>query len=371
MFVQPTIGRRQDDAMRAELVGTMEATPRGPAPVRQEEPPDMSHARPHARSFALPLAIVVALVAAASVGAAQRTLTVGGSYEGSSIAAATVTVLEVLAAPWLDVRVLVGDSAGSTQSLEWMLAGELDMAVVFGGDAYLAHLGLPDFDSDDDPVEGVRAVGFLFPVVAHLMTAQGSTIHRPGDLAGKRVAVGPPGSGGDAAFERFARQLGIVGDVFMVYVGGERAIELLRAGRVDAYHTLAALPSPVVAAASADGGLRAVSTREEARASGLFERFPFYGEASIDAGAYVGNADAAVETWGDAGVLVVRAGLAADVVYAIATALYGATSGSPGAWPLDLDDALRGVRVPLHEGAARYWRERGVDIPDAALPAPR
>jgi uncharacterized protein len=35
---------------------------------------------------------------------------------------------------------------------------------------------------------------------------------------------------------------------------------------------------------------------------------------------------------------------------------------------MGLENALSGIAFPLHEGAARYWQEVGVDIPEIAMP---
>ena len=81
------------------------------------------------------------------------------------------------------------------------------MAVSFSSDIHEAFFGLEKFAGK--PLTDLRAVGVVFFGVAHLMTYTDSGIRNIDDLAGKRVAVGNPGSGTFASAERVFRAVGM------------------------------------------------------------------------------------------------------------------------------------------------------------------
>ena len=85
---------------------------------------------------------------------------------------------------------------------------------------------------------------------------------------------------------------------------------------------------------------------------------------SVPAGAYAGLP--AVETIAMSVQLLVAEDLEADLVYILTARLWSAEMGRRlrAAHPLGaevaIDGALAGLEVPLHRGAERYYRERGL-----------
>ncbi|MGI9420003.1 MAG: TAXI family TRAP transporter solute-binding subunit [Geminicoccaceae bacterium] len=61
--------------------------------------------------------------------------------------------------------------------------------------------------------------------------------------------------------------------------------------------------------------------------------------------------------------LIARADVSADVVYAIVKAIFEngpfLNTTSERVWDLSIDQTLRGLQLPVHPGAHRYYRERG------------
>ena len=88
--------------------------------------------------------------------------------------------------------------------------------------------------------------------------------------------------------------------------------------------------------------------------------------ASIPAGTYTGQ-DAAVPTASVVNYLVTQEGVSDDLAYAMTKAVYEnvatLTAAHSAAKAISLDTALSGLPVPLHPGAARYFKEKGLNPP--------
>ena len=105
----------------------------------------------------------------------------------------------------LDVSVTA--TGGSVENIRRVNGAEAEMGLSFSSDVHEAYNGLEQFKGK--PLTNYRAVGLVFFGVAHTITFADSGIRTVDDLAGKRVAVGTPGSGTFASAERVFRALGV------------------------------------------------------------------------------------------------------------------------------------------------------------------
>jgi TRAP transporter TAXI family solute receptor len=116
-----------------------------------------------------------------------------------------------------------------------------------------------------------------------------------------------------------------------------------------------------------------LATLAESEAAGFFEAYPFYSAFTVPAGSYPG-VDAPVETWRDAGIWIVSADMDEDLVYNMTKAIYDSAGlehmlrVTNVAREMGIENALSGIALPLHPGAARYWAEVGVAITAVAQP---
>jgi TRAP transporter TAXI family solute receptor len=96
---------------------------------------------------------------------------------------------------------------------------------------------------------------------------------------------------------------------------------------------------------------------------GLQKKHPFYINITIPGGTYKGiNQD--VETLGFASCLFTHKNIPAENVYKMTKALYEhsdeiAQIHQAGKW-IKLETAKKGIFIPFHEGAARYFKEKGI-----------
>jgi uncharacterized protein len=322
-------------------------------------------------SFLAPFLVAATALLFAPVHA--QSLTMGGGFFGGTFNVFVVGIRDAIAVDLPDVTITATTSAGSIENLRRILAGEMDMAVAFAGDAYLAFNNLEAFDDDEEPASGIRALGYLYPATSQVVVRADGDIHDIADLAGKRIAVGDIGSGTHMSMQRFLGVAGILDDVTFVFVGGRDASEMLFAGQVDAYHALLGVPNATLLHSLAQGDVRILDTLGTALRAGFFDRYPFYSPVVIAAGSYQGI-DEDVLTWKDSALWIVSADLDDDLVYAMMQSVYEGASPdhfrhtAAVAGDMGPDTALRGVLFPLHAGAARFWEDRGLELAAPARP---
>ncbi|MDA0633664.1 TAXI family TRAP transporter solute-binding subunit [Nonomuraea sp. MCN248] len=219
-----------------------------------------------------------------------------------------------------------------------------------------ADLGLALADSADFFVRrrprAVSAVARIYLNYMHLVVPAASPITTVRDLAGKRVSVGPEGSGTHLTALRVLEVLRL-----RVTKSGfdlDGSLKALERGAIDALFWSGGVPTPAVATRR---GLRLVPLDEVVlplrRAYG-----PFYEIALVPTGVY--GATRPVQTVGTPSYLVCRAGLPEDVAFDVTRILFESRDrlGAPDAPGMVLVKryAITTGVVPLHEGAARYYR---------------
>ena len=304
--------------------------------------------------------------------AQRQFLSIGGGSTGGTFNTFASGIGDFLSQNIEGLNLTVEGSAGSAENIRRIQEGDMDMGIAFAGDAFLGYNGEGVF-ADGGPYDGIRALGFLYSAVSQLVTLEETGITSVDQLAGQNVAVGGAGSGTQLSLERLLSTLGIYGEIHPVLVAGQNASDQLKNRQVQAYHALYGVPNATVTDTSSTNNVVILSTYDAAEEAGFFEQYPFYSEYVIPAGTFSG-VDEDVKTFRDAGLWIVSAEMDEETVYQLTKTIYDqagldhmnqVTSVASEMGP---DNALVGVEIPLHPGAARYWEEVGVEIPEAAQP---
>ncbi len=279
---------------------------------------------------------------------------------------------------------------GSVQNVAAVSAGQLESALAQSDVAFWAYSGrMPPprrcgAGRDDvaptkstsaalktnAPLGNLRAIAGLYPEDVHVVVRAGSAIRGLRDLRGKRVGMGEPESGtlADARLVLDAAGLNEC-EIKAEYLRLSDAAQALAQGRIDAFFVTAGYPVPAIADLAAEIPTRLVPVPRDV-AERLSRKFSFFGADLIPGGTYPGIDDdtAAVST---RALWVVRAEIPDDLVYAITRALWSEPTkrlldaAHPAGKRIRLSDALDGVAIPFHAGAARFYREAGLKLPDS------
>ncbi len=301
--------------------------------------------------------------------AQRQFLSIGGGSTGGTFNVFSSGIGDYLSRELPQLNITVEGSAGSAENIRRIQGGDLEMGIAFAGDSYLAYSGLDAFA--DSPAPNLRAVGFLYNAVSQVVALKGSGISDLADLQGKTIAVGGAGSGTQLSLERMLTKLEI--DISAVFIAGQNASDALKNRQVNAYHALFGVPNATVTDTSSTNDIVILSSYDTLAAAGFFEDFPFYSRYVIPAGAFRG-VDEDVVTFSDPGLWVVNVNMDEDLVYEMTKAIYSEAGlehmriVTSVASEMGLDSALTGIALPLHPGAARFWEEMGVEIPEIAQP---
>jgi TRAP transporter TAXI family solute receptor len=260
---------------------------------------------------------------------------------------------------------------GSVGNLRLVNSGDIESGLVQADLAGWAYDGLRLF-AGGGPLRELRAIGSLFPAVAHLVVRADSPIRSLADLKGKSVAVGEAGSGSAADAAVLFEAAGLEHDVIQKNLRPGPGAAEVRAGTTDAMFIVGGAPVPVVRDLAASESVRLIPI-EGAVVENLKKAFSRYRVTTIPAGTYPGI-DAPVATIGFSVLWAVNSRVEPDLVYAITKALWNPATAKllsviePAGSQIRLESALDGLSLPLHPGAARYYREVG--LPVDGTPAP-
>lgn len=308
-----------------------------------------------------------------SLGFAQRQfVSIGGGSTGGTFNTFSSGIGDYLSQNIEGLNMTVEGSAGSAENIRRIQGGDLEMGIAFAGDAFLAYNG-EDVFVEDGAYDGIRAIGFLYSAVSQIVALEESGIASVADLEGRTVAVGGAGSGTQLSLERLLSTLGVYDSLDPVLVAGQNASDSLKNRQVEAYHALYGVPNATVTDTSSTNDIVILSTYDDAEAAGFFEQYPFYTEYVIPGGTFAG-VDEDVTTFRDAGLWIASADMDEETVYQMTKAIYDQAGlehmlqVTNVAGEMGTDNALVGVQLPLHPGAARYWEEVGVEIPEVAAP---
>ncbi len=260
-------------------------------------------------------------------------------------------------------------SAGSVENIRRLDSGEADFGIAYSGDAWLARQG--KLNGDPKSYRNIRAVAYLYGAPAHLVVPADSTIRSVEELAGHRIAIGAAGSGAATAARRFFTVVGIWQKLKVRMIGYNRAAQALAAGRVDAVWVFAGLPNASVTQLAAKMPIRLLDTWPAGKRQGLNRAFPFYTPVTIPAGTYAGI-NRETRTFQDAAIWLagshVEAGLvkqALEEIFSPAGLTFMARVKKT-AKEMSIPRGLTGIVIPVHPGAAVFWRSKGLKaIPGA------
>lgn len=313
------------------------------------------------------LVLLLVLCVGALWSCRQRPLSqFGGGPTGSTLHHFAEGLVGLINQEDLPYRLVLNRSGGSLANLTEVNEGNLDMSLVYAGDASLGSQG--KIDSNLPPTAHVRALARLYGAPAQLVVLQRSAIHSPRELKRRRVAIGNPGSGAALAAERYFRTLGLWREIIPVYLGTVMALEDLEKGAVEAVWEQSGVPSAPLQAFARRTNLRLLDLQSDALASGLFAQFPFYTATYIPAGTYRGlNSD--VATFQDAALWVANERVSAEFIRKALELVFSDAGqkqllkADPVAKDLSLELGLYGVHIPLHPGALEFWQQKGIALP--------
>src|SRR5688572_16821905 len=260
------------------------------------------------------------------------------------------------------IRCSVESTGGSAFNINTIKGGELDFGLTQSDVQYNALKGLAQFK--DGAYGDLRAVYSVHPEPFTVLARKELNAKTVTDLKGKRVNVGNPGSGTRASMEELLTAVGWKLSDFSL-ASELRADEhgaALCDNKIDAFFYGVGHPSANIQDPTTSCGAKLVSITGPAVDKLVAEK-PFYAKATIPGGLYPNNPDGA-QTYGVLATVVASSKTSPDLVYQVVKAVFDNFDEfkklHPALANLSPQNMVKdGNSAPLHEGALRYYREKG------------
>jgi TRAP transporter TAXI family solute receptor len=260
------------------------------------------------------------------------------------------------------VRASAEVTAASVDNLKLIRDEKADLAFALADTLADALAGRGPF-AGGRPVPAA-AIAVLYSNYTQIITRASSGISSVGDLRGKVVSTGSPGSGTEVIAFRLLKAAGLNPghDVTRQGLGASESADALKDGKIDAFFWSGGLPSAAVQDLSHTPGIRIRLLPSAELVPALQREFgALYFRVDVPAGAYPGVSEP-IPVVGVSNVLVVNRSMSDQLAYDITRVLFEhqpeLAAIHPEARHLSLTTAVAGSPAPLHPGAERYYNER-------------
>jgi TRAP transporter TAXI family solute receptor len=254
-------------------------------------------------------------------------------------------------------------TAGSVENVKAVAAGHFESGLSQSDVVHWAYHGQAMFKGEAQ-LPNLRLIANLYPESIHLVARKDAKIASVKNLRGKRVSLDAVGSGTRADALLILRAYGMTEkDLKAVSVKSDQAASMIIKGELDAYFFIGGYPALGVADL-AERGLIELVPLVGPEAAAIIKRDRFFTADTIPEGTYADIGD--VRTLSVNAQWVVSAASDADVIYRITKALWHENNrrildaGHQKGRLIRIETALKGVSIPLHPGAERYYQEIGV-----------
>ena len=255
-------------------------------------------------------------------------------------------------------------TGGSKDNIQGIDVNDYQLGTVQSDVMHYAWNGTRAFETDGK-IDTFRTVAGLYAEAVQLVTTN-PNVKSVADLKGKKVSIGAPGSG---VYFNAVDILGAAGltekDINPQYQNFDQSADALKDGKIDAAFIVAGAPTPAITELCMTNAKTRIVPIDGDIAEKLMKDNTFYSVYKIPAKAY-SNQDKEVTTVTVKATLIVRADATEDDVYKITKSIFdnidAITKEHAKGAELSLENATEGLTVPFHAGAAKYFKEKGIEV---------
>ena len=249
----------------------------------------------------------------------------------------------------------------SVENLNLLQAGRGELALALGDSVADAWNGVADAGFKA-PLKKLRAIGNTYPNYIQVVASQASGIKTLADLKGKRISVGAPKSGTELNARAIFKAAGLsYEDMGKVeYLPYAESVELIKNRQLDATLQSSGLGMAAIRDLASTMPITFVAIPADVVAK---IDSPAYHAASIPAGTYDGQ-EQDVPTVAIDNILVSHSGVSDELAYQMTKLMFDnlprLVTAHAAAKDIALDKAAKNLPIPLHPGAERFYKEKGV-----------
>jgi TRAP transporter TAXI family solute receptor len=285
------------------------------------------------------------------------TLATGGQGGAFYQLGAALSMLYTERLPGVTARFEPGGSGPNLDALE---QGRVQIAFAQADVAYAAYRR--GTGPTPQPHTSLRGIAVLWMNTVQLAVPRSSAVRTWRDLKGRVVSVGAKGGGSETLARIVLESYGLgEHDLTLEFAGFQPTMAGLRTGAIDAAILSAGIPTAALSEFSQGPGLRLVPIPHD-QVRTMRAQYPFLQPLIVPAGTYMG-VDDDVETVGVSVLMACRRDLDEELVYRLTKLLFSelpAIGETVSAALLIDSEQAPTTPIPLHPGAARYYREREI-----------
>lgn len=260
--------------------------------------------------------------------------------------------------------ITVNATGGSTENARLLGSEENEFALIQSDVYSYAHEGIELFAGSQ--INNFQAVTACYPEMVQMIVRKDAGINSVADLAGKKVCVGAVGSGYEVAARQILSVYGMsYDDIDETFADQSTAKNGIQDGTFDAMFLCSGYPNANMVELSLSGKIEQLSIDDEHMAL-LLEKYPFYSEFTPETDEY--NLGHPVTSVAVKSMLVCLDSFSEEEIYTLTKAIYEnlgeIQSINSKANYMSLESALSGIPSNLHPGAAKYYTEMGIELPD-------
>lgn len=256
-------------------------------------------------------------------------------------------------------------TGASAENIDMILNGDAEIAIAMQDSVMQAYEGYGAYEEKGANPE-LRALMRLWPNYVQLVTVEGTGIKSVEDLKGKKVGVGAPNSGVELNARMIYEAYGMTyEDSEVDYLSYGEAIEQMKNGQCDAAFVTSGLPNGTVTELATSYDMVIVPIDGEGR-DNLISKYPYFAATTIPADTYNNKED--VETVFVYNIMLVNSELSDEVVYDMLECIFAnidtiKASHNAANKNIDISFGVEDVKIPLHDGAAKFWQDQGYETP--------
>ncbi|MBP2233878.1 TRAP transporter TAXI family solute receptor [Sinorhizobium kostiense] len=257
-------------------------------------------------------------------------------------------------------RTQVQATKASVENLNLLQQGRGEIAFALGDSVKLAWEGNTEAGFKG-PLDKLRGIAAIYPNYIQIMASKESGIKTVTDFKGKSLSVGAPKSGTELNARAILAAAGMSYDDLgkTEYLPFAESVELMKNRQLDATLQSAGLGVSSFKDLATSVDVQMVAIPEEI-ATKLGAP---YVAATVPAGTYQGQ-DSDVQTVAVVNFLVTHSEVSDETAYQMTKQLFenlpALQAAHSAAAQIRIEEALKGMPVPLHPGAERFYKEKGL-----------
>ncbi len=322
-------------------------------------------------------ALSMALISSANAAKEKKyiiaTASTGGTYYPVGVGIATIASLKLAKKYKMTFSAIT--SAGSGENVDMIDKGEVDFAILQGLFGSMAWQGVGKYEGK--PRKNLRSVSMLWQNVEQFVVykkyAPTNNIMDMKNLYGKKFSIGKRNSGTRVSGQTILSALGIdYNKMDLQFLGYGPSSTALQDGKIDGMNIPAGPPTSAVVNAYATIGADKITHLEfsDENLKTIQAKFPVWTRYIIKKDTYPGQKKD-IKTIAQPNLLVVTKDTPEETVYLLTKTMYEnlafLNTVHKATKAMSLQKAIDGLPMPLHPGAAKYYKEQGIKIPDRLI----